>query len=127
MALSLEALTANVRKTADGLVSVYDVIRSVKGCSAAVASNTYLRLLEEERVPEFPKVWFHESGETKRGGNRLSTPVADARGVVQLVWALPGRSDFRRACADVCVRYFGGDPMMVEEIIKNRAAQEMFS
>ena len=77
MALSLEALTANVRQTPDGLVSVYDVIGVVKGCSATVASNTYLKLLEEERVPEFPRFWFHPKDETKRGGNRLSTPVAD--------------------------------------------------
>jgi len=58
MALSLEAITEKVRKTPDGLLSVYDVIRAVKGCSAIVASNTYLRLLKEERVPEFPAVRF---------------------------------------------------------------------
>ncbi len=50
--------------------------------------------------------------------------MADARGIVQLLWALPGKSEFRRQCADVCVRYLGGDPTLVDEIFRNRAAQE---
>jgi hypothetical protein len=130
MALSLDALdTGKVRKTEDGLfLSVYDVIRVVKGCSAIVASNTYLRLLKEERVPAFPATCLiHQTGESIRGGCRKPTPVADARGIVQLVWALPGKSDFRRQCADVCVRYLGGDTTLVDEIFKNRAAQEVLA
>ena len=124
MALPLETLTANVRKTPDGLVSVYAVIVAIKGCSATVAGNTYRRLLDEERVPEFAKVWLHEGDVTIRGGNRLATPVTDARGIVQLICGLPGKSDFRRQCADVCVRYIGGDPTLIEEIFQNRFAQE---
>ncbi len=123
--LSLEAITEHVRKTPDGLLSVYDVIAAVKECSQTYAGQVYSRLLAEERVPEFPRVLLlQNAGAEKRGGCRSSTPVADARGIVQLVWALPGKSEFRRQCADVCVRYLGGDPTLVEEIFKNRAAQE---
>jgi hypothetical protein len=43
---------------------------------------------------------------------------------VQLIWALPGAKDFRWSCADVCVRYLGGDTTLVEEVFRNRAAQE---
>ena len=72
MAVSLEALNnGEVRKTEDGLLlSVYDVIRVVKGCSAVVASNTYLRLLKEERVPAFPATLIHQTGESTWGGCR---------------------------------------------------------
>ena len=124
MALSLEALTANVRKTSGGLVSVYDVIAAVKGCTVSNAGTVYRRLLEEERIPEVPTSWFIQNVGTKRGGNRLYPPVADARGIVELIWALPGKSDFRRQCADVCVRFIGGDTTLIEEIFQNRCAQE---
>jgi hypothetical protein len=124
MALSLEAITANVRKTPEGLVSVYDVIAVVKGCTVSNAGTVYRRLLEEERVPMFPRFRFILDVGTTNGGNKLSTPVTDARGLVQLIWALPGKSDFRRQCADVCVRYIGGDTSLVEEIFQNRLAQE---
>jgi hypothetical protein len=50
--------------------------------------------------------------------------VANAREIVQLIWALPGDSAFRRNCADVCVRYLGGDPTLINEIWQNRQAQE---
>ena len=126
MALSLEAITENVRKTPDGLLSVYDVIAAVKGCSQSYAGQVYLRLLAEERIPEFPCLLLQNAG-PKRGGARLPTPFADARGIVQLVWALPGKSDFRRQCADVCVRYLGGDTTLVDEIFQNRAAQEVLA
>ena len=47
MALSLEAVTANVRKTPDGMISVYDVIAAVKGCSNNSAGAIYRRLRDE--------------------------------------------------------------------------------
>jgi hypothetical protein len=50
--------------------------------------------------------------------------VADARQLVQILWVLPGESSFRRNCADVCVRFLGGDLTLVDEIFLNRQAQE---
>jgi len=50
--------------------------------------------------------------------------VADARQLVQVLWALPGESAFRRSCADVCMRFLGGDTSLVDEVFLNRRAQE---
>ena len=52
--------------------------------------------------------------------------MADARGIVEIIMLLPGRAAarFRKASADVVVRYLGGDPSLVEEIAANRLAQE---
>ena len=41
-----------VRKTADGKVSVIDVITQMKKCTGNYAAQVYKRLLEEERVPK---------------------------------------------------------------------------
>ena len=101
----------------DGLVSVYDVIAAVKGCSSTVASNVYLRLLREGRVPEFPKFRFIPEVGTKRGGSRLPTPVADVRGIVKLIFALPGKYTFRRECADLYMRFIGGKPELIDEVL----------
>ena len=43
---------AQCRKTLDGLVSVIDVIATVKKCDHHYAAKTYRRLLDEDRVPE---------------------------------------------------------------------------
>ena len=44
--------------------------------------------------------------------------------MVEIIWQLPGSAEFRRNCAEVCVRYVGGDLSLVDEITANRAAQE---
>ena len=43
---------AKCRKTQDGLVSVIDVIASVKQCDHIYAAKTYRRMLEEDRINE---------------------------------------------------------------------------
>ena len=52
------------------------------------------------------------------------TPVATAAQMVEIVWQLPGTAEFRRNCAQTVVRYLGGDETLVDEIRRNRAAQE---
>jgi hypothetical protein len=44
--------------------------------------------------------------------------------MVEIIWQLPGTAEFRRNCAQVCVRYLGGDLSLVDEITANRAAQQ---
>ena len=124
MALSLETLTAGVRKTHDGKVSVLDVIATVKQCSQNYAATVYKRLIGEERIQPCDEILIPQNEGSSWGGCRKPTPVTDARGIVQMIWGLPGKSDFRRQCADVCVRYSGGDPTLIEEIFQNRLAQE---
>ncbi len=117
-----------VRKTADGKVSVIDVITQMKKCTGNYAAQVYKRLLEEERVP---KCEVHSIVHTASEGSTANcsrpttrTPVATAAEIVEIVWQLPGTSEFRRNCAKVCVRYLGGDATLVEEVRENRRLQE---
>lgn len=123
-----EELMAGARKTCNGKVSATDVIMVVKKCSRHTASKILRQLREEDRIPELEMVSFGgpELGPPNhgRGGNRLPEAAADAREMVQILWALPGDSAFRRNSADVVVRYLGGDPGLVGEVLANRAAQE---
>ena len=52
------------------------------------------------------------------------TPVATAAEMVEIVWQLPGTADFRRNCAQLTVRYLGGDESLIGEVQANRRAQE---
>jgi hypothetical protein len=65
--------------------------------------------------------------QTSRGGARKPVVVATAQEIVQILWALPGTNEFRKNCADVVVRYLGGDPGLVEEVFENREAQEQIA
>jgi len=61
-----------------------------------------------------------------RGGARddQDTPVASVAEMVEIIWQLPGTSTFRSNSAKMLVRYLGGDETLVDEIRRNRAAQE---
>ena len=124
--VTLEELTAGARKTERGKVSATDVIMVVKKCERRVAAITLKRLQDEERIPKLEMVIFGVNilftPNPGRGGNRLPEAAADAREMVQILWALPGDSTFRRNSADVVVRYLGGDPQLVSEVTANRAA-----
>ena len=128
----------DARRTEDGMVSVIDVIADVTGKTAHYASNVYNDLVREERVPDCEKRSLpprshlsvsRNPGHTQRRSGGFScavqpTPVATAAEMVEIVWQLPGTADFRRNCAQTVVRYLGGDESLVDEIRRNRAAQE---
>ena len=121
-ALDEQALR-QIRKTAEDppRVSVYDVIGAMTGLNSGNCANVWKRLLEA--YPELTTT----SSQFRFGGRGPSgTPVADARGIAEIIMLLPGRAAarFRKASADVVVRYLGGDPSLVEEIAANRLAQE---
>ena len=108
-----------VRKTNETppRVAVYDVIMKVTGCSLATASKTYSRLVDEGRLPEM-QLFCVTFCQPKRGRGQYdrAIPVTDAKGLVQLIWALPGAKDFRQNCADVAVRFLGGDLSLAQEV-----------
>lgn len=54
------------------------------------------------------------------------TPVVDSRGAVEITVLLQGKAaaEFRRKSADIVVRYIGGDPRIVDEVLENRLLQE---
>ena len=128
----------DARRTHDNKVSVIDVIADVRSVSYDHAAHIYRRLLSEERVPECEKrllpprahLSVSTPGATARrrsggfSGIAQSTPVATAAEMVEIVWQLPGTAEFRRNCAQTVVRYLGGDESLVDEIRRNRAAQE---
>ena len=125
----------DARRTEDNKVSVVDVIADVRSVTHNYAAQLYQRMLKEERVPECEMRPLHPRHVTaprsdiqKRAGGfshaAQPTPVATAAEMIQIVWQLPGTAEFRRNCAHTIVRYLGGDESLVDEIHRNRAAQE---
>ena len=125
----------DARRTHDNKVSVIDVIADVRSVSHNYAAQLYQRLVSEERVPDCEKrplpprhVTAECSNAQRRSGGfsctAQLTPVATAAEMVEIVWQLPGTAEFRRNCAQTVVRYLGGDETLVDEIRRNRAAQE---
>ena len=51
--------------------------------------------------------------------------MADAAGITQILWLLPGRAAAmaRQSAAKVVVRYLGGDVSLVAEIMSSRDTQ----
>lgn len=113
-----------IRKTAEDppRVSVYDVLQLFTGCSANNCSNIYQRLSQAypEALTGCSSFRFAGRGQWK------DTPVADAKGIVEIIMVLPGRvaARYRREAANVMVRYLGGDLTLVEEVAANRLSQE---
>ncbi|ACH46824.1 unknown [Feldmannia species virus] len=100
--------------------SVIDVIRSVLGCSSS-AANTNLSNL---------KTRFSDLGNNiahaQINGKGKSTPVADAKTLVEIIFLLPGQKacKFRRKSAEKVCRLMGGDMSLVVEIEQRCTALE---
>ena len=125
--LCLQELTdgtvRRIRKTAEDppRVSVYDVLQVVTGCPAYNCNTRWKRLQES-----FPEVSTSSANFKFSGKGQVATPVTDAKGIVEIIMVLPGRTAarVRKAAADVMVRYLGGDLSLVEEVAANRLRQE---
>ncbi|GAQ86505.1 hypothetical protein KFL_002930020 [Klebsormidium nitens] len=59
------------------------------------------------------------------GSGQRPIPFTSARGLVTIINLLPGKkaAQFRLKCADVVVRYLGGDESLVAEIRRNKEVQ----
>ena len=117
-----QASLGRIRKTPETppRVSVYDVIGAITGLpTSSNCSQAWARL--KERHPEV--ITFCDDFQFPGQGQR-PIPVADARGITEIIMLLPGNAaaSFRKKSADVVVRYIGGDPSLVEEIAANRLA-----
>jgi hypothetical protein len=57
-------------------------------------------------------------GIVKINGKGRETPVADAKTLIQIIWALGGKKarEFRIKCAEYICRVLGGDPSLVREM-----------
>ena len=111
-----------IRKTAEDppRASVIDTISVITGLSPSNAHNIWHRVQKA-----FPEVSTIPTDFKFSGRGQRETPVTDARGMVDIIFVLPGRAaaKFRKMAADVMVRYLGGDPTIVEEVAANRLAQ----
>ena len=105
--MDVACITSSIRvDTATQKGSVIDVIRLVQQCNASDAS-TYLKRLINEQGTELgtrcPSLRINGRGQV--------TPCADARTLVEIVWALPSKAarEFRRRSAQTVCRVLGGD------------------
>ena len=135
---AMDPSTWTARKTLDNKVAVIDVIAHVRNVTHNHAATIYKRLCDEDRAPTCtmqslpPRVDLSvttkcQHAQRRSGGFSCAsqdTPVATAAEMVEIIWALPGNAEFRRNCAQIAVRYLGGDETLVEEIRTNRRAQE---
>ena len=103
---------AHIRKTDEEppRAAVYDVISTITGMSVNHAGKAYRDL-----VARHPEV--HSMGVNFRfpGRGQRNTPVAPARGIVEIIMLLPGQqaARVRRMAAHLICRYLGGDLSLV--------------
>ena len=112
-----------IRKTSETppRISVIDVVEAITGQVKSNAGKTLERVKESH--PEVYPNWinFRFPGRGQR-----ETPIADVRGIVEIVMLLPGRhaARIRRQAAELLCRYLGGDLALVDEVCRNRGFQE---
>lgn len=90
--------------------SVLDVIKMVLGGDSSMANTTLRRLVVANPVLDYTRIKINNKGNT--------TPVADAKTLIQIIWLLPGRKarEFRHASSEKVCRLLGGDLSLVSEI-----------
>lgn len=99
-------------------VSVFDLI-------TVMSSNKNPRSVYNDVCNTYPEVVGLADNYTFQGRGQRPTPVVDARGAVYLMHVLQGQkaSLFRINCADIVVRYLGGDTTLVAGIQRNAEIQ----
>ena len=110
---------ATVRHTADGLYSLYDVIKVVHGSANPWQVWNEIRKKEPSvnvliKLKDFP------------GQGQRSTPVADIRGIFRILDYIPGRkaAAFRAKKSDSFLRMLGADPALIDELVARRQAMD---
>jgi hypothetical protein len=124
MAWAIDPEQLHAVRKKDGLVAVFDVLQLITGCARNNARVLWLRLLEAH--PELATICSQFKFNTRGRGCHQETPAVDAKGMVQVLMALPGPAavQFMLKAADVLVRYLGGDETLAAEVWANKQAQE---
>ena len=117
-----EHAVQQIRKTTETppRLSVIDLVAAVTGFTPHAAANAVLRL--KAAYPEVSSL----DGHFRFGGRgQRDTPVTDARGAIELLMLLPGKTAAiaRQSAANVVVRYLGGDVSLVHEVMAHRQVQ----
>ena len=121
-ALLGKTIVMKIRKTDEEppRVSVIDVVAAITSKDANKAAQDIG--LIKERHPEVTQ----NLGDFKFAGRgQRITPVANARGIVEITMLLPGHqaARVRRQAAELLVRYLGGDLALVDEVCALRCLQ----
>lgn len=116
---------ARIRKTDDvpPKISVLDFIEAVTETPNPRRRWADIRRTLEEAGNDLSDVYsLHQFP----GARQRDTPVTDARGMVLILNFLPGKRAqiFRESCANVVVRYLGGDETLIGEIRQLREVQQ---
>jgi Protein of unknown function (DUF3627) len=115
-----------IRITSDGkYASVIDFIGIVSESIAArfvwqKIKKRFNEMAENLGYQETPVIITHQFN----GKRQRPTPVVTARGIMELLYMIPGRkaSEFRRQGCEILIRYMGGDESLIAEIYINRNA-----
>ena len=119
--------TVRIRRTDEvpPRVSIIDVVAAITSHSQSNSALTFARLKEEypDVVVNCSEARFPDA-RGRRG--QKDTPVADAKGIAEIIMLLPGQqaARVRRQAAELFVRYLGGDLTLVEEVCALRGFQE---
>ena len=118
--------TVRIRKTDEEApkVSVIDVAVAVPGHDANHAGQAVRNVCE--KYPDVHEKVVYVKFPDARGRMGQKTPVADVKGIVEIIALLPGQqaTRVRRQAAELLVRYLGGDLGLVDEVIALRGLQE---
>jgi hypothetical protein len=89
--------------------SVLDIVMLMTGCSSRHCQQ-YLKSTGPNIAANY--------GQLRINGKGRETPVADAKTLIQIIWALGGKKarEFRIKCAEYICRVLGGDPSLVREM-----------
>lgn len=115
---------------ASGKASVIDVIKILSpGLTTHGASQMLIRLLEKEDATDPRVVLINEDNPNPNSiapriqyvqinGKGRSTPVTDAKTIVEIIWLLPASAakSFKRESAQVICKVMGGDVSLCAEI-----------
>ena len=98
-----------------------DVVEAITGQVKSNAGKTLERVKESH-----PEVYPNLINYRFPGRGQRDTPIADVRGIVEIVMLLPGRhaARVRRQAAELLCRYLGGDLALVDEVCRIRGFQE---
>ena len=118
--------TVRIRKTDEEppKVSVIDVAVAVTGHDANHAGQAVRNVCE--KYPDVYEKVVYVNFPDARGRMGQKTPVADVKGIVEIIMLLPGQkaTRVRRQAAELLVRYLGGDLGLVDEVIALHGLQE---
>ena len=116
--VGMEAISIRKTNELPPRVSVIDVASVVTGHDAHYAGETVRNI--RKKFPDIHnRIGDHTFSDARGSKRGKTTPVIDARGIIEIVMLLPGEqaARVRRQAAELLVRYLGGDLSIVDEII----------